>query len=315
MLFFAYMSMNAAAPIISVIISTYNRQAYIITCLQYLAEQTLSKQSYEVVVVDNNCTDNTAELVKNFLSQHTSLPFSYVFEAQKGVSFGRDRGIHEAKGTILVYLDDDAEASPTLLEKYLNFFTDHPDAAGAGGRILPKYSEKPKPKWMSKWLNGFIAHVDLGGTTRLFKGRMKYPIGCNMAYRKKYLQQIGGFNTLLTFRGDDKYIFLAIKNINHRIFYLPDALAVHNIPGRRLEFSYLRTLYLKTGNEEKLRVRLKDGMGAVVLKFLEFFFKFGVSVFIWLWYSVSGRELQGRYVFYSQWYTLQGFLKKEVFVR
>lgn len=315
MLFFAKMSMNASAPIISVIISTYNRQAYIITCLQCLAEQTLSTQNYEVVVVDNNCTDNTAALVKNFLKAHPALPFRYVFEAQKGVSFGRDRGIHEATGTILIYLDDDAEAAPTLLENYLKFFSDYPDAAGAGGRILPKYSEKPKPKWMSNWLNGFIAQVDLGGATRLFKGRMKYPIGCNMAYRKKYLQQIGGFNTLLTFRGDDKYIFLAIKNINPGIYYVPDALAIHNIPGRRLEFSYLRTLYLKTGNEEKLRVRLKDGMGAVGSKFLEFIFKFGVSIAIWVWYAVSGRELQGRYVFYSQWYTLRGFLMKEVFVR
>jgi glycosyltransferase involved in cell wall biosynthesis len=300
---------------ISVIISTYNRQAYIIKCLECLANQTLSKTRYEVVVVDNFCTDDTAALVKSFLSLHPELPFRYVFEARKGVSFGRDRGIHEAKGDILVYLDDDAEAEPDLLENYLGFFTDHPDAAGAGGRILPKYSEKPKPAWMSRWLDGFIAHVDLGGPTRLFKGRMKYPIGCNMAYVKKYLQQIGGFNTLLTFRGDDKYIYLVIKEINPRIYYVPGALVYHNIPGRRLQFSYLRTLYLKTGNEEKLRVRLKDGYTAVIVKFFEFLFKLGVSVAIWIWYAVTGKELQGRYVFYSQWFTFKGFLLKDVFVR
>jgi glycosyltransferase involved in cell wall biosynthesis len=307
--------MTESNSFISVIISTYNREAYIIKCLQCLAHQTLSRERYEVVVVDNNCTDNTAALVKEFLVLNPALPFRYVFEAQKGVSFGRDRGIHEAKGDILVYLDDDAEAEPGLLENYLKFFTDHPDAAGAGGRILPKYSEKPEPKWMSSWLNGFIAHVDLGGSTRLFKGRMKYPIGCNMAYVKKYLQQIGGFNTLLTFRGDDKYVFLVIKNINPRIYYVPDALVYHNIPGKRLQFSYLRTLYLKTGNEEKLRVRLKDGSAAVVLKFFEFLFKWGISIALWFWYAVTGRELQGRYVFYSQWFTFKGFLMKEVFVR
>lgn len=300
---------------ISVVISTYNRAAYIVTCLECLAAQTLSKEKYEVVVVDNNCTDNTADLVNGFIVAHPLLPFRYVFEAQKGVSFGRDRGIHEAKGDILVYLDDDAEAEPDLLENYIKFFAEHPDAAGAGGRILPKYSEKPKPKWMSPWLDGFVAHVDLGGSTRLFKGRMKYPIGCNMAYRKKYLVQIGGFNTQLTFRGDDKYIFLVIKDINHRIYYVPGALVYHNIPGRRLQFSYLRTLYLKTGNEEKLRVRLKDGYAAMGIKFFEFLFKFGVSCGIWLWYALTARELQGRYVFYSQWFTLKGFLMKDVFVR
>jgi glycosyltransferase involved in cell wall biosynthesis len=307
--------MNEISPIISVIISTYNRQAYIITGLQCLADQTLSKEKYEVVVVDNHCTDNTAALLQEFLQQHPQLPFRYVYEEQKGVSFGRDRGIHEAKGDILIYLDDDAEAAPDLLENYLQFFTQYPNAAAAGGRILPKYSEQPKPKWMSSWLDGFIAHVDLGGETRIFKGRMKYPIGCNMAYRKKYLQQIGGFNTLLTFRGDDKYIYLAVKEINAEIYYLPSALVRHNIPGRRLHFSYLKTLYLKTGNEEKLRVRLKDGQGAVVLKFFEFLFKFGVSTAIWFWYAITRKELQGRYVFYSQWFTLKGFLMKDVFVR
>ncbi len=307
--------MKESSPIISVIISTYNRQDYVVTGLRCLANQTLQKDKYEVVIVDNHCTDNTAALVKEFLQQNPSLPFRYVYEEQKGVSFGRDRGIHESAGEILVYLDDDAEAEPDLLENYLSFFTQHPDAAAAGGRILPKYSEKPKPKWMSSWLNGFIAHVDLGGDTRIFKGRMKYPIGCNMAYRKKYLQQIGGFNTLLTFRGDDKYIYLAVKEINPGIYYVPSALVRHNIPGRRLQFSYLKTLYLKTGNEEKLRVRLKDGGGAVIVKFFEFLFKFGVSVAIWFWYALTGRELQGRYVFYSQWFTLKGFMMKEVFVR
>lgn len=307
--------MQEQAPIISVIISTYNRERFIITCLQCLAGQSLAKEAYEVVIVDNHCTDNTAALVKEFLQQHPQLPFRYVFEGQKGVSFGRDRGIHEAKGEILVYLDDDAEAEPDLLENYLQFFNDHKDAAGAGGRILPKYSEAPKPKWMSEWLNGFIAKVDLGGITRIFKGRMKYPIGCNMAYRKKYLQQIGGFNTLLTFRGDDKYIYLAIKAINPGIYYVPDALVYHNIPGKRLHYDYLRTLFLKTGNEEKLRVRLKDGNGAVIVKFFEFLFKFGVSLVIWAWYAITGKELQGRYVMYSQWFTLKGFAMKDVYVR
>ena len=305
----------AMAPILSVIISTYNRERFIVTSLTCLANQNLPFSKFEVIVVDNNCTDNTAELVKNFLTSHPGIPFRYVFEAQKGVSFGRDRGLHESKGEILVYLDDDAEAEPDLLEQYLLFFNSHPEAAAAGGRILPKYSEEPEPKWMNKYLNGYVAKVDLGTPTRLFKGRMKYPIGCNMAYRKKYLLEIGGFNTRLTFRGDDKYIYIAIKAINPNIYYVPEAMVSHNIPGKRLHFSYLKTLYLKTGNEEKLRVKMKDGTPAVVLKMLEFSFKFGVSLAIWAWYTLTGRELQGRYTMFSQWFTLKGFFMKEVFVR
>lgn len=304
-----------AFPRISVIISTYNRQPFIIKCLQCLADQTLAKDQYEVIVVDNNSTDQTAALVLEFLAAHPQLPFQYIFEPQKGVSFGRDRGLRAATGDILVYLDDDAEAQPDLLLQYLTFFDQYPNAVGAGGRILPKYSELPEPLWMSKWLNGYIAKVDCGGETRLFTGKMKYPIGCNMAYRTQILLDIGGFNTLLTFRGDDKYIYLAIKKTQPGIYYVPHALVYHNIPGKRLHFSYLRTLYLKTGNEEKLRVRLLRKPGGVLLKMIEFVAKFFVSIAIWIKYTFLGKELKGRYVMYSQWYTLQGFFMKQVFVR
>ncbi len=302
-------------PIISVIICTYNRQDYIITCLECLAAQTLDQSKFEVIVIDNHCTDNTAALVNKFIANNPSLPFRYVFEGQKGLSYARNRGIKESMGSINIFLDDDAEAVSTLLETYLQFFEQYENAAGAGGKILPKYSEKPKPKWMNEWLNGFVGKIDLGGSIRVFTGKMKYPIGCNMAYRKAVLQQVGGFDNTLEFRGDDKNIFYNVKKINPLIYYIPDAWVQHNIPGGRLEFNYFKTLFLKTGNEEKLRVKLNGGFVAQLLKFFEYILKVGVSVAIWLWYSITGRELQGRYVFYSQWFTLKGFMMKKVFVR
>ncbi len=302
-------------PFLSVVICTYNRDRFIVACLESLSVQTLADDDFEVIVVNNYCTDNTASLVQDFLQRHPGRPFRTVFEANKGLSHARNRGIGEAKGEVILYLDDDAECEPDLLETHLNFFKQNTGASGAGGRILPRYSEAPEPPWMSRWLDGYIARMDPGGKKRLFSGRMKYPFGCNMAYRKKYLQQIGGFNTDITFRGDDKYIFLMVKTINPNIYYLPEALVYHNIPGARLQSDYFKTLFLKTGNEERVRVKMARGIAGVVLKLAEYLLKFGVSLLLWFKYAITQTEIQGRYIMLSQWYTLNGFFRNNVKVR
>jgi glucosyl-dolichyl phosphate glucuronosyltransferase len=302
-------------PVISCVICTYNRDKFIIMCLESLSRQNAPKEQFEVIVVDNASTDGTANLVKSFLNEHSDLPFRYVFEPKKGLSNARNRGIEEAKGEIVLYLDDDAESEPNLISEMISFFEEHPEASGAGGRILPIYSEMPEPEWASKWLNGYFAKMDPGGSTRVFKGRMKYPFGCNMAYRKKYLEEIGGFNTKLAFRGDDKHVYHAVRQINPNIYFVHTAVVHHHIPTNRLSKEYFRTLFLKTGNEEKLRISEGAGWLALVVKFLEYVFKLSVSVAIWILYALKGNEIKGRFVLLSQWYTLRGFLMPQVHVR
>ena len=82
-----------------------------------------------------------------------------------------------------------------------------------------------------------------------------------------------------------------------------------------LSFINFKKLFLKSGNEEKIRVRSEKGSLAVVKKFFELIFKTGASVALYILYILKGQELKGRYIFFSQWYTLKGFLQKSVFVR
>jgi len=280
-----------------------------------LAAQTLVPEKFEVLIINNNSTDQTEAKVLAFLRQHEDRAFRYIFEPNKGLSFARQRAVLEAKGDLIVFFDDDAEPQPDVLALYLDFFANHPEAAAAGGTIIPKYSEKPKPKWMSKWLDGYVARSELGGKTRIYEGNMKYPIGCNMGFRKQWILDAGGFNTDLAFRSDDKYIYLQVKKLNPNIYYIPEAVVYHNIPGSRLSFDYLKTLYLKTGNEEKVRISKQSGALGIIAKFAEFIIKFGISLALWLLYTVRGEEIKGRYIMYSQWFVLLGFLRQEVFVR
>jgi len=302
-------------PAISVVICTYNRDKFIGEALNCLAKQTLTPDAFEIIVVDNNSTDNTASISKDFIVAHPELNIRYVLEPNKGLSFARNRGIAEAKAPVITYIDDDAEAAPGFLQSIVNFMQADKTIVGIGGKVIPKYSESQEPAWMSKYLNGFVGLMDYGDTPKRFDSTMKYPAGCNMTYSKDILKQAGGFNNQLTFRSDDKYIFYQVTRLSGNIFYLPQALLYHNIDNDRLSFTNFKKLFLKSGNEEKIRVRSEKGTLAIINKFLDLIFKTSASLVLYILYLLSGKELKGRYIFFSQWFTLKGFLQKTVFVR
>ncbi len=149
-------------PAISVVICTYNRDKFIGESLNCLAKQDLSPDAFEIIVVDNNSTDNTASIVKKFIEAHPGLNIRYVLEPNKGLSFARNRGIQEAKAPIITYIDDDAEATRSFLQSIVSFMQTDQTIAGIGGKVIPKYSESDEPKWMSKYLNGFVGLMDYG---------------------------------------------------------------------------------------------------------------------------------------------------------
>ncbi|MEX0636443.1 MAG: hypothetical protein WD135_06720, partial [Ferruginibacter sp.] len=157
--------------------------------------------------------------------------------------------------------------------------------------------------------------VDYGNNIQPFSTNMKYPVGCNMAWRKELLEKCGGFNTNLQFRSDDKYIYHQVIKINPAVYYVPAAWLYHYIDTPRLELNNFKKLFLKTGNEEKIRVQLESGKVAVVKKGIEFLFKTVAALGLFVLFTLKGQYLKGKYVLISQYCTLKGFLQKEVFVR
>lgn len=302
-------------PDISVVVCTYNRDKFIGRSLECLANQTLDKEYYEIIVIDNNSTDQTASIVMTFINDHAGLNIRYVFEEKKGLSFARNRGISESNGIIITFIDDDAEAVQGFLETVYKFLKDRPDISGVGGKVKPVYPGGIEPSWMNRYLNGFVGKVDHGDMPVLYTEKMKYPAGCNMSYRKEILVKAGGFNNKLTFRSDDKDIFYRVREISGKVYYLPQAEVHHNIDAHRLTHESFRKLYLKTGNEEKVRIRSEGSTMGLLQKFFELVFKLGASLILYLKFLFQGNEIKGRYIVISQWFTLKGFLQKEVFVR
>lgn len=300
---------------ISLIICTYNRQKFLPEALESIAHQTLDSSKFELIIVDNRSTDNTATISRQFIDNHPAINIKYCFEENKGLSFARNRGIAEAHAHIISYIDDDVILPPEYLETVMIFFAKYPAAIGMGGKVIPKYEDGKEPAWMNKYLNGFVAKVDYGSSLIKFNEKMRYPAGCNMTYKKDILIKTGGFNTELKFRSDDKYIFFKIKLISNEIYYLPDAWLYHYIDRDRLQMHNFKKLFLKTGNEEKKRITSEQGTAGAIKKLFEFIFKFGASLLLFFIFLLKGQYSKGKYVVISQWCTLKGFLQKEVFVR
>lgn len=247
-------------PLVSFIICTYNRAGYLDDTLQSLL-QTDYASPYEFLVVDNNSTDNTHEVVEayqnNIHLQGATL--RYVKEHSRGLSHARNRAIKEARADHLVFFDDDIIATPTLIPAWCSFFEEHPIAVAAGGKIHVQF-DAPRPEWMPHFLLPLLGHHDLGNKQRKYPAN-KYPFGGNMGFRKSVFDETGLFNTDLGRKGkelnaaEEKELFQRIREHSGTIMYLPEAFLYHRVDSGRLTIDFIRGQALGLGQSMKLRMQ------------------------------------------------------------
>ena len=113
---------------LSIVICSYNRASYISDALNSLYLQTAGLNAFEAIIVDNNSTDNTAEVFSQWRAAHTNGSFTYITETNQGASFARNTGAAAAKGQWLCFMDDDAVATPNYVENILKHIQKKPDA-------------------------------------------------------------------------------------------------------------------------------------------------------------------------------------------
>ncbi|MBD0288722.1 MAG: glycosyltransferase family 2 protein, partial [Flavisolibacter sp.] len=248
----------AEAPKISVIICSYNREDYIIAAIESLYQQTLSKDQFEVLVVDNNSIDNTGELVQEYMHTHEGFHLHYLTESRQGASFARNTGAAFAKAPLLCFMDDDAIAEKDFLQRTVIFFENHPDAIGLGGRIIPRYIPA-EPGWMSYYVSSLVGNFDYSDSVTVFKPG-KYPLESNMVVRKEAFDAIGGFNTELpgvkgTLRigGEGKDFFLRLQQNGAKIYYDPAIIVHHVVEVKKLTPHYMYRIASGIGRGERVR--------------------------------------------------------------
>ncbi len=299
---------------ISVIICSYNRADYIINAVDSLYRQTLSKENFEVFVVDNNSIDNTGELVQDYMAAHPGFHLHYLTEQQQGSSFARNTGAAFAKSPLLCFMDDDAVADVHYLQRILAFFDAHPDATALGGRIIPNYIPA-EPKWMSHYVSSLVGNFDYSPVPTAFTDG-RYPLESNMIVRKKNFDAIGGFNTHLpgvkgTLRigGEGKDFFFRLQQKGAVVWYDPAVIVHHVVEVKKLTPQYLYRVASGIGRGE--RVRMKEmGGPALTLKFFEYMYKLGGSVVLATLYALKGKPAQSWPVVKFRIDALKGLLEK-----
>lgn len=117
----------------------------------------MDKKLYEIILVNNNCSDQTDTFCRDFIESNPEIHFKYLIEDNQGLSFARNKGIREAKGDILLFIDDDAYApEKDYLSVIQSFFATHPDVASMGGKIVLLF-EAQKSHWMTDFLMPLIS--------------------------------------------------------------------------------------------------------------------------------------------------------------
>ncbi|MDR2087164.1 MAG: glycosyltransferase [Dysgonamonadaceae bacterium] len=292
---------------ISVIICSYNREKVIGKTLQHLSEQI--DKNFEIVLVNNNSTDRTETICLNFIRENPHLTVFYVLEKNQGLSYARNRGVKEAHGEYLVFLDDDAFAFPDYIRNLKAFLNNYPETKAAGGKILPCF-ESRKPDWMSPYLMSLISTLDLGNTITLFSGR-SYPIGANMLIHKTVFEQYGYFDVNLGRKGknldgaEEKDLFLRIKKAGIPIYYIPDLVIEHWAPDSRLTDEFFTKQALAIGSSEKIRA--KNSSSAEYLKScLRELFKWGATFVLFAGYTFTGQYIKGAKLVEFRWKVSKG---------
>jgi len=216
-------------PFLSIVICTYNRPDFLVDCIQSVVKQLFI--GVEILIVDNFGDFKIQEKVDHL--RNLDININYVFEEKKGLSNARNRGFLEAKGDWVLYLDDDAIAFDSLLERVkvliqLNTFD------CIGGMYYSKY-KKGKPHWVSE-------HY---GTNKLFSASLSecpyyIPHGCVVLYRKSFLSKLNGFSSQFGMKGkqfgyaEETELQYRLANAGGKIGFDPDLKIWHFVHEYRL---------------------------------------------------------------------------------
>ena len=239
---------------ITVVLCTYNRSRALARALESVANQVLPRSiEWEVLVVDNNSTDQTSAVVKEFSLRYPAR-FRYVFEPLPGKSHALNTGIRKARDGILAFMDDDVTVEPTWLQN-LTAELHNGEWAGAGGPILPEHLFS-LPRWLSADDPRSLAPLALFNLGSQAGALNEPPFGTNMAFRKEVFDRHGDFRTDLgprpdsIIRGEDTEFGKRILAAGLRLRYEPSAKVFHAMPENRLRKKYFLDWWFDKGRSD-----------------------------------------------------------------
>lgn len=230
----------------TIVIATYNGADRIGEVLDRLRCQIgVSELTWEIIVVDNNSTDNTADVVRQYQQNWTeNVPLRYEFEAQQGAGYARQKGTKVADSPLIGYLDDDNLPWLNWVRAAYRFGQKHPNVGVYGSRIKGRFSTTP-PKNFER-IAAFLALTDRGPRSIPYKPEAKIlPPGAGLVVRRQaWLDNVPEERTLAEKfgereAGEDLEVVLRIQRAGWDVWYNAKMWMYHDIPANRLTREYL----------------------------------------------------------------------------
>jgi ABC-type polysaccharide/polyol phosphate export permease/GT2 family glycosyltransferase len=222
-------------PSVTVAICTRNRSESLANALRSIERQKYPPS--EVIVVNNGGQADISSLIRAILPEAQYLP-----ERRPGLDFARNRAISAARGDIIAFIDDDAEADPYWVKSIAECFAELPKAGAVAGITPPSELETPAQYLFEAYCGysrGFSRLILPRDGKRLFGMRLPLIVntsdvgtGCNMAFRLAVLKNLNGFDEALDTGpplpgGGDLDMFHRVARAGHDLVYEPRAIVRH----------------------------------------------------------------------------------------
>ena len=223
---------------ISVVICTYNRTELLALALDSLGKQTLDAARYEILVVDNNSTDDTRAVVMEFMPR---VNVRYILERRQGLSHARNRGYQEAQGTYIAYIDDDVKVPPHWAETIKTLGEERAPTV-MGGPIIPFYLTE-KPAWFK---DSYEQLLNYGAQPRQLEPHEEV-FGGNFIIRRTVLEAVNGFDPTLGMKGDaiaygeESKLLQKIRQVQAEVtvYYHPELYVYHLVRAEKMNLFWL----------------------------------------------------------------------------
>ncbi|MBK6837651.1 MAG: glycosyltransferase family 2 protein [Bacteroidetes bacterium] len=311
--------------VISVIIPTYNRSRFIELTLESFVRQNFDAGNFEIIVADNNSTDNTTEVVSRFIENNKTHSIRYFLERRQGVHFARNSAAKIATGDFLYFTDDDMIADPALLTELLDVFTLDKKIASSTGLVLPKWESEPLPGF------GILQQCLLSLNNPDYEsdcfGKDCNVFSCHQMIRREVFFQTGGFNpenTKGVWIGDGETgLNIKIREKGYKFAFTRKSVIQHIIPASRTTQSYLNKRLTNQGNcdmytyyraVQPSAVQMGGRMFTSLLKIAYSFVKCLFNLILWkntwrlnmagCYYHVAGIKYLAKLISDSSWRAL-----------
>jgi glucosyl-dolichyl phosphate glucuronosyltransferase len=274
----------------SVALCTHDHADRLVRTLADLRQLHLPDASWELLIIDNACSDDTTSLLSRE-PWPTGWQVRVVREEKLGLSNARNCAMREAQGEYLIFVDDDETPDPDWLRAFERLIRHHaPDAFGGPIEVL---FEGERPAWLSDDLLGFLGELNRADAAMRLTERGTSFNGGNFGVRKTVCEQVGAFDPDLGRKGTDNTggeevdFYRRLLAGGFTVWWTPEAVIFHRIQATKLKRSYFLDLHYRQGRMEAIRKR--GSASRIPPKYL--LPQFGRAVAAWLkeW-SARGRD-------------------------